>query len=216
VDDPVPGALRDSGAGRGVVRHGTPDPPRSLSIADSGARYRPSELFMMSEDASVNDAWVPVLDLTRHGRVYSLSHDTGRAVASDAVRVHGMGLPYPKPFSALYACDDKLWIRVGLRRWDVRDLQEVRQLAESPAEARYEFLLRNGTTDQVSIRFPPGVRLIRTIDVTHDEIDSWSEDIVKALPYVASDGWKSTPSETFEAWMARTLHHWRSGVSSRT
>jgi len=158
---------------------------------------------------------VPVRDLSRHGRVWLVSARDGSAVIGEAgVACHGVCLPYPRPISAVYVHNNRVWLRVGRRKWDLDTISYVRQVTDTRSKAIYELVLSDGQHDQVEIRFPMSVRTMRTIDRTHDEIDSWSEDIMKTLPYAAPDGWKAEPSEDVAAWRARILPLWRAGISS--
>lgn len=99
---------------------------------------------------------------------------------------------------------------------NVDTIRDVRQVKETRGKAVYELVLADGGRERVEIRFPASVRAIRMIDPTHDEIDSWSEDIMKVLPYTASDGWRADPREDIASWKARVLPLWRSGISSGT
>jgi len=163
-----------------------------------------------------SDDLVPVSDMSRYGRVWLVSMPDGKAVVgNDSVTCHGVGLPYPRPISAVFVHHDRVWLQVGLRRWDVDTISDVRQISETSGKAIYELVLSAGEREFVEIRFPPSVRTMRTIDPTHDEIDSWSEDIMKVLPYTASDGWKADPREDITSWKARVLPLWRSGISAR-
>lgn len=157
---------------------------------------------------------VPVSDLSRHGRVWLVPLAEGNPVQSgEKVTCHGVCLPYPPPISAVFVHDDHVWLQIGTRRWDVDTILGVRQIIETPRRSAYELALSDGTKDQVEIRFPGSVRVMRTIDPTRDEIDSWSEDIMKTLPYTAADDWKADPSEDIASWKERVLPLWRSGIS---
>lgn len=156
---------------------------------------------------------VPVLDIGRRRRVWLLSVDGRDAVEAAAVPIcHGFGAPYPKPFSAVFVNDGRLWLQVGTRRWDVADIVQVGQETGGIRQAKYGLDLRDGSRDTVIIKFPTSVSALRVIDPTHDEIESWSEDIMKMLPYTAADGWRSAGSGTVADWAARVTPAWTGGV----
>lgn len=160
------------------------------------------------------DARVPVLDLSRHRRVWLLSVAGRDAIpATDEPLCHGIGLPYPRPFSAAFVHEGELWLQVGRRRWDVRTIREVRQVKETARLAEYAIAMNDGSLEHVTIRFPGTVAAMRVIDPTHDEIDSWSEDIMKVLPYTAADGWSAGEPDV-AAWAARVTPMWGSGLRS--
>ena len=158
---------------------------------------------------------MPVLDLGKHRRVWLLSIPGRDAVVSPEERVcHGFGLPYPKPFSAAFAYDNRLWLQVGKERWSVSDIRSVRQTKETARSASYQLEFQSGATIDVMVRFPSAVVAMRILDPTHDEIDSWSEDIIKLLPYTAADGWQADPDQNVTSWASRVLSHWTAGIRS--
>ena len=155
---------------------------------------------------------VPVRDLSRFGRVWEVSVDDGTATLGHEGAVwHGLCLPYPRPISALYVDGDQMWLQVGGRRWNVDEILEVRQVSETPIRARYRLVFRDGRTERVAIRFPAGVVIHRMIDPTHDELDSWSEDIMKMFPYIRRNSGKSDSTEDVATWKARVFPDWRAG-----
>jgi hypothetical protein len=159
---------------------------------------------------------VPVLDQSRHGRIWLLSVDGRDAVLAQTPMIcRGFGMPYPKPFSAVFLHDDRIWLQVGAERWDVLRIQRVQQTQETARIARYDIHMVDGSVSSVEIRFPLDVVAHRHLDPTHDEIDSWSEDIMKALPYTAADGWTADPQTDVAAWVARVRPLWRSGLPPR-
>lgn len=162
----------------------------------------------------VRDTAVPVLDLAREGLVWLLARDGTATPAPNAERAHGLGLPWPEPFSAVYVDGDTVRLRVGHRTWDVATIVRVRQLEDGPVRAVYALELTNGTAEPVVIAFPPDVRAARLTDPTHDEIASWTEDVMKVLPYTARDGWSSS-GETVAEFAARVLPLWREGARVR-
>lgn len=159
----------------------------------------------------MRDTAVPVLDLARYGRVWLLAADGTATPAPGVERVHGFGLPWPKPFSAVYADSGGMWLRVGGRVWDVAVIERVRQVKDGPGRAVYALDLTDGTAEPVVISFPLDVRVARLTDPTHDEIESWTEDVMKLLPYTARDGWSSS-QETVAEFAARVLPLWREGT----
>lgn len=158
------------------------------------------------------DGRVPVLDIGRHQRVWLLSVEDGDAVAGVGVRIcHGFGASYPEPFSAVFVHDDRLWLQIGVRRWDVADISDVRQAKDGVRQAEYVLGLSCGARDTVRIPFPPMVSAFRIADPAHDELDSLSEDIMKLLPYTAVDGWRSS-ADTVAGWAARVKSMWAGGI----
>lgn len=156
---------------------------------------------------------VPVLDLGRHRRVWLLSVDGRDAVKDGAAQVcHGLGTSYPTPFSAVFVNDGRLWLQVGEKRWDVADIVDVLQEADGARRAEYTLTLRDGTRETVTIKFPGSVAAARILDPTHDEIDSWEEDIMKMLPYTAADGWRSEGTGSVADWAARVTPVWTQGI----
>jgi hypothetical protein len=57
---------------------------------------------------------------------------------------------------------------------------------------------------------PVAVVLHRLADPTYDEIDSWSDDIMKSLPYEGADRWRSS-GEDVNSWMRQVLPRWEAG-----
>ena len=158
-------------------------------------------------------ARVPVFDIGRRRRGWLLSVDGRDVIKADHVSTcHGFGAPYPKPFSAVFVHDARLWLQVGMSRWDVADIIEVRQDYERVRKARYTLTFGDGTRQSVTVRFPVSVVLFRILDPTYDEIESWSEDIMKMLPYTAPDGWRADPTQTIADWSAHVLPMWRTGI----
>jgi len=156
---------------------------------------------------------ISILDLTRHRRVWLLAVDGRDAIEAEGEPLcHGFGAPYPKPFSAAFVHDERLWLQVGTQRWDVADIQAVDQEKETIRYAKYLIRLTDGSQQRVVIKFPAGVAALRAIDPTHDEIDSWSEDVMKLLPYTAADGWSADGPTDVAAWAARVLPMWSSGL----
>jgi hypothetical protein len=127
-------------------------------------------------------------------------------------RCHGVGMLYPRLFSALYAAGGSLWLRAGPRLWDVAQIQTVMQQHERPWTASYELLFRNGQRTSVQLKMPAAVAVQRLIDRTYDEIDSWADDIMKILPYVAADGWRSSVQDV-NSWVRRVLPIWEQGFT---
>lgn len=156
-----------------------------------------------------------MLDIGRHRRAWLLSVDGRRAKKADgSLLCHGYGMPNPRPFSAVFAYGGRLWLQVGKRRWDVEDILSVEQEKDGFKRATYDIRLRDGSHNEVTIKFPLSVAVLRLVDPTRDEIDSWSEDIMKMLPYTAADGWRSSPSEGVAEWAARTLPKWAAGFDA--
>lgn len=121
-------------------------------------------------------------------------------------------MPYPKPFSAAFVHDGRVWLQLGRQRFDAATISRVWQLRETVRLAQYRMDMRDGSATTVTIRFPPAVAVVRAIDPTHDEIDSWSEDVMKLLPYTAADGWTADPNVDIANWVERVRPIWLSGI----
>lgn len=162
----------------------------------------------------VPDDVVPVLDLSQYGQVW-LIDVAGREASpgNEESLCRGIGLPYPKPFSAVFLHTERIWLQVGPDRWDAEDIVRVLQTRETVRGASYELHMTDGSINVIEIRLPPSVAAFRLIDPTHDEIESWSEDIMKVLPYTAADGWTADPDENVASWVARVKSLWRTGIS---
>ena len=159
---------------------------------------------------------VRIQDLADPRVVWELDPQTHRAVRGrGAAPTHGVGSRWPRPFSAVFAHEGRLWLQVGRRRWDVDDIQAVEQLHDGVREAQYRLHLRTGETEDLTVHFPARTRVLRVLDPTHDEIDSWDEDILKVFPYTAADGWTSDPSRTVAQFAAEVLPLWSSGLPLR-
>lgn len=79
---------------------------------------------------------VPVRDLSHHGRVWLVSVRDGKPVVGcDGVRYHGVCLPYSRPISAVFVHDDRVWLQVGRRRWDIDAIRDVRQVNDTRSKA---------------------------------------------------------------------------------
>lgn len=158
---------------------------------------------------------IPVQDIARYNRVWLLDTQGGGAVeAKDGQLCHGLGCPYPRPFSAVYVHDGRLWLQIGRERWDVASIAKVDQLRETARVAEYLIHFGDGSTEPVRIRFPASVAAFRVVDPTHDEIESWSEDVMKLLPYTAADG--RTAGISVQEWAAQVLPLWSSGLARGT
>lgn len=156
---------------------------------------------------------MPVLDLGKHRRVWLLEIEGRDAIRSKSdVVCHGWGLPFPRPFSAVFLHNERLWLQVGLRRWSVADIASVEQEKEGLFTARYRLVMNDGTAEIVRFRYSASAVAQAILDPTYDEIESWSHDIMKVLPYKATDGW-TAGSEGIEAWMPRVIDIWRKGIS---
>jgi hypothetical protein len=117
---------------------------------------------------------------------------------------------YPRLFSALYAAGGSIWLRAGPRIWDVAEIQTVTQQHERLRTASYELLFQGGERASVQLTMSAAVVAHRLIDPTYDEIDSWADDIMKVLPYVAADGWRSSVDDV-ASWVRRVLPIWEAG-----
>jgi hypothetical protein len=117
---------------------------------------------------------------------------------------------YPGLFTALYAAGGSIWLRVGPRIWDVIQIQAVTQQHERIRTACYELLFQDGERASVRLKMPAAVVAHRLIDPSYDEIDSWADDIMKVLPYVAADGWRSSVDD-MTSWVRRVLPTWHEG-----
>lgn len=177
-------------------------------IGTSKARVREA-----AHTSLVSAERVPVYDIGRHRRAWLLSVEGRDAVRADGLPTcHGFGAPYPKPFSAVFVHAGCLWLQVGKHRWDVANIVDVRQDYERIKKAKYTLAFRDGSRHSVTVKFPASVAAFRILDPTHDEIESWSEDIMKMLPYAAADGWRADPATSVAEWAARVTPMWESGV----
>jgi hypothetical protein len=156
---------------------------------------------------------VVVADQQRWGwaRVSADSGWKSERLAAGA-RCHGVAMLYPNLFSALYASDGSIWLRVGPRLWDVAQIRTVIQQQVQLRRASYELLFQDGQRASVQLEMPAAVVGHRLIDPTYDEIDSWSDDIMKSLPCVAADGWRSSV-EDVSSWVRRVLPIWENGFA---
>lgn len=154
-----------------------------------------------------------VKDLSSHGRVWLVSARDGSAVMGATTSVcHGVCEPYPLAFSAVFVHDDRVWLQVGPRKWDVDAICEVRQVLGDSSGAIYELVLVDGQRDRVEIHYSRTTRRLRSNDPDHDDAVG---DIVRTLPYTATDGWRSMLGEDVASWKARVLPLWQSGISAR-
>jgi hypothetical protein len=117
---------------------------------------------------------------------------------------------YPRLFAALYAAGGSVWLRAGARLWDAAQIQTVKQQHERLRTASYELLFQEGQRASVQLEMPAAVAMHRLIDPTYDEIDSLADDFMKALPYVAADGWRSSADDV-SSWIRRVLPIWEEG-----
>lgn len=123
---------------------------------------------------------------------------------------HGSGMRYPTQLAAVYAFESTVWLQMGDRVWDASTIAGVRQVKATRRSASYQVTFADGATKRVRYRFPASVVAHRLIDPTYDEIDSWSDDIMKLFPYTAADGWQSS-EEDIETWVPRVVQLWSSG-----
>jgi hypothetical protein len=158
---------------------------------------------------------VAVGDLGRYGHVFLVSVEGRDARPAEDIDVcHGWGLAYPPPFTGAFAHDGTLWFQAGTRRWDASRIASVRQTKNQLRGATYRLDFVDGTGESVRVRFPLSVLAHRLIDPTYDEIDSWSDDPMKVLPYTASDGGHAGETDV-GAWVERVLPLWTSGIPVR-
>jgi len=119
---------------------------------------------------------------------------------------------YPRLFSALFAAGGSIWLQAGPRLCDVAQIQTVTQQHQRRRTASYELLFQDGQRASVQLEMPAAVAVHRLIDPTYDEIDSWADDIMKSLPYVAADGWRSSVHDV-SSWVRRVLPTWEEGFA---
>lgn len=161
------------------------------------------------------DRGIPVLDLAVRGRVWLLSENGRSAVPAEGeMPCHGFGLPYPEPFSAVFAYSGRMWLQVGERRWDVADITAVRLVSESAAAAEYVVEFADRPPEPIEIAFPDDVARWRRLEPVRDEFDAVSEDIMRLLPYQAPDGWV-LGEDDIATWATRMTAFWSAGISSR-
>lgn len=126
--------------------------------------------------------------------------------------VAGFGMAYAGGlFAAVYVCDDRVWLAVGTRGWDCADIVAVRQCSEGVRTAEYELSLTSGATHRIRLAMPAAVVAQRLLDPVYDEIDSWSDDVMKLFPYVTVDSWSSGDGD-IAAWRSRVLPLWTRGA----
>lgn len=121
-----------------------------------------------------------------------------------------MGMRYSKLFGALYAADGRIWLQAGSRVWDVADVRSVTQQFEGLRTASYELSFQDGGCASVRLGMPAAVVLHRLADPTYDEIDSWSDDIMKSLAYEAADRWRGSGGD-MNSWIRQVLPGWERG-----
>jgi hypothetical protein len=154
---------------------------------------------------------VRVADLQRWGYAWQGS-DAGWIAERihDADRCYGFGMKYPKTFAALFSASGTVWLQLGRRTWDVADISAVVQTYERLRKAHYDIVLRDGSSIQITIRFPAAVVALRLIDPTYDEIASLSDDIMKILPYTSPEDHE--PTEDIATWLSRVGPLWDQGI----
>jgi hypothetical protein len=147
---------------------------------------------LASRDSSIMDGArrIPISDMSAYRRVWLLAADGTDVTPGEAgTTCHGFGLPYPAPFSAVFAHDGRMWLQIAKQRWDLAEATGIQQLEDGFDRSRYRITFRSRPAAEVTVQFPPDVSRIRRIDPTYDEIDSASDDIMKILPYRAVDEW---------------------------
>lgn len=156
---------------------------------------------------------VAVGDLARFGHVWLLSIE-GRDVidGEGGEPCHGFGLSYPEPFTGAFAHAGTVWFQVGEERWDASTIASVTQLKDTLRKATYRLVFVDGSERDVTVKLPASVVAHKVIDVTYDEIESWSDDPIKLLPYTAADGWSAGDTNVAE-WAQRVLPMWTFGVA---
>jgi hypothetical protein len=156
---------------------------------------------------------IAVRDLGRHGRVWLLAVEGRDAIPSvAAVTCHGWGLPSPKPFSAVFVHEQRAWLQMGPRRWDVSQIASVEQDKEGLLHASYRLLMTDGTVERIRFRYSMAAVRQALLDPTYDEIDSWSHDVMKLLPNTAADGW-GADLDGIEEWLPRVINLWGKGIT---
>jgi hypothetical protein len=107
--------------------------------------------------------------------------------------------------------EERIWLQLGLRRWAVSDIASVVQEREGLFTARYRLDMIDGSVESVRLRYSASAVVQAILDSTYDEMESWSHDVMKVLPYRASDDWTAA-SEGIEAWLPRVIDLWSRGI----
>ena len=133
--------------------------------------------------------------------------------------VSGFAVAYPRPgLGALYAADGTVWLQAGARGWNCADIVEVRQVTDRADQSAYDVITRNGLRERLTLQMPAQAEWQRRVDPVYDEIDSWSDDIVKILPYTPRRSlrrpfdWMGSDGRTVVEWSAGVYDRWRNGV----
>lgn len=157
------------------------------------------------------DDRIPLRDLAKSSRVWLLSRDGRDAVPGPAISpTYGFGIRQGRGgFNAVFALDDEVWLQVEARRWRASDIRRVELVDEQLRQARYRLTLHDGAQHEVVVRYPLTQLLNRVLDTTYDEIASWSDDIMKLLPYSNGD-WPPGAADVAE-WAAEIGPRWSKG-----
>ncbi len=141
------------------------------------------------------------------GRSFALSASGGVSPAALGAPVEGYVNRYRTGVCAVFTSSGGVWLQVGGSRWSLDDVHAVRQTHDGVLSARYRLSFRD-ERPPVAIRlaFPLRTVLRRIFDPLHDEITSWDEDVMKALPYVTEDG--EVPAQNVCMWVDWCLLAW--------
>jgi hypothetical protein len=167
-----------------------------------------ARLRNLGDSSIVSAERIPISDLSAYRKVWLLAADGRDVVPGDAgATCRGFGLPYPEPFSAVFAHAGRMWLQVGLQRWDLSSAVGIQQLSDRIADSSYLITFGDGQAAEITVHFPAEVARVRAADPTYDEIDSTSDDIMKLLPYRAVDGWTAGDGDV-QAWAERIYALW--------
>lgn len=162
--------------------------------------------------AATPSAGTRVADQQHWGHGWVAAQNEWRPVRFEAgQRCNGFGMEYRNLFAAAYASNGVVWLQAGSRAWDTSAINRVVQRYDYARTSCYELHLANGESALVKLHMPNPVAMRRLVDPIYDEIASWSDDIMKLFPYLASDGWTAS-DEDVQSWARRVLSLWTSGV----
>lgn len=157
-----------------------------------------------------------VANLQRWGRGWVADTHRWEPIRLDSGQLcNGFAMEYGRTFAAVFTCHATVWMHLGERAWDCTDVVRVIQRSESVRTSSYDLVFADGGQEQVTLRMPAEVVAHRLIDPTYDELDSSSDDIMKLLPYVATDGWRADDADV-QAWVRRVQPLWESGIKHST
>lgn len=159
-------------------------------------------------------------DNQHHGRGWVAAEDRWqRTTLGSGDLVHGFAVAYPRPgLGALYATDGTVWLQGGAHGWNCADILEVRQVTDRADQSAYDVITRDGGRERLTLQMSAQAEWQRRVDPVYDEIDSWSDDIVKTLPYTPRRSlqrpfhWMGSDGRTVVEWSAGIHNRWHNGV----